>query len=564
MQPKWKLPKENPELSKQLSQKTNISQIASQVLINRGITTSSEVRNFLNPPDYTPKQCSYIPKLKEAAELILKSIKNNILIFGDYDVDGITGTALLYEVLTSLGCNVRYYIPHRFNEGYGLNKNVIDLCKNEGIPLIITVDCGINNIEEIKYANENQIDVIITDHHSPPPILPPANVIINPKLNTQNNPGFNLSGVGVAFKLAEALYFLSKKNINLEGYLDLVALGTISDIVPLLDENRLLTIHGLKRLNQTKRSGLKHLCQIARIKPPYGSREIGFYIGPRLNAAGRLEHASLSIELLLAPSSKEAVDIAQKLNKINSSRQKISKHIKEDVENKIKNEIDLDKDKVIILSSCDWHPGVIGIVASQLSKKYSRPTVLISENEDSCRGSARSISNFNIFKIFQKINENLIDFGGHAEAVGFVIKKNKIQDLKLQLTHLINKALDENKLSPLINIDTSIKAKDISLNTARELLLFAPYGQKNPQPTLACYDLNILDYTLVGGGQHLKATFTDKNGEILLDAIGFNMPSHIKTLNNGKVALAFSLEVNNYYNYETTQLKLVDIQNTNA
>jgi len=557
---RWLIGRQEKEAAQEISRASKISPTLAQVLINRGLSGISEIDAFITPKLNFLSNPYDIPDMEKAAQRVLsaKEKGERVAVYGDYDVDGVTGTAILLLTLKDMGINAIYYIPHRYTEGYGLNNSAIKKLFDEGVRLILTVDCGISNVIEIEYANSLGMEVVITDHHNPPKVLPKAYAIVNPKLIDGSHRARDLSGAGVAFKFAWGLYRTAgiKDSSNLMELFDLVGLGTIADIVPLLDENRILAVYGLKSLNECKRIGLKSLIEAAGIKKRITTESVNFAIAPRLNSAGRLEHASLSVELLITKDELNAKKLALELNRLNSKRQSIGSQIQEEVFAKIGES----PEKSIILCGNSWNPGVIGIVASQVVDKYYRPAVLIGINEGIGRGSARSIDGINIFNVLDECRDLFSDFGGHKKAAGFEVVEDNIPELTRRLKEIIDGLLSDEELVPVLEIETALDPKDITMNLASELELLDPCGEENPPPVFISHGLKLIDMRRVGDGTHLKTRFTD--GKVTLDSIGFSFGGLASKLKLGdSYDLAYNLEVNEFNGYESAQLNLVDIRN---
>jgi single-stranded-DNA-specific exonuclease len=557
---RWLVSRQEKEAAQEISKSSRISTTLAQVLINRGMSGISEIDAFITPKLNYLSNPYEIPDMEKAAQRVL-SAKNNaerVAVFGDYDVDGVTGTAILLLTLKDLGIDVTYYIPHRYSEGYGMNNSAVKKLYDEGVRLIVTVDCGISNLLEIEYANSLGMEVVVTDHHNPPEVLPKAHAIVNPKLIDGDHRARELSGAGVAFKFAWGLYRTAgiKDSSNLMDMFDLAGLGTIADVVPLLDENRILAVYGLKSLNNCNRAGLRSLIESVGIKKKITSSSVNFAIAPRLNSAGRLEHASLSVELLITKDQLKAKTLALELNRLNSKRQSIGKQIQEEVFGKIGE----NPEKSIVLCGNSWNPGVIGIVASQVVEKYYRPAVLIGVNEGIGRGSARSIDGINIFSALNECRDLFSDFGGHKKAAGFEVVEGNIPELIRRLKEIIDDLIVDEDLMPALEIEMVLDPKEITMGLASELELLDPHGEENPPPVFASYGIKLIDMRRVGDGSHLKARFTD--GKVTLDSIGFSLGSMADKLVLGdNYDLAYNLEVNEFNGFESAQLNLVDIRN---
>lgn len=551
----WHLTEIPADDKKKLASTLNLNSVTAQVLINRGYQDPVSVSRFFNPRLSLLNSPWLLSGMEKAVELIQKNIQNQkkILIFGDYDVDGTTGVSLLFSCLKNFGADVFYYIPHREKEGYGLNAKVITACKKKGFNLIITVDLGIANIEEARLAHSLGLELIITDHHEPGPELPQAEAIINPKISKSPTVFKELSGVGVVFKLVQAL---SEKmgSFDLENALDLVALGTVADIVPLQDENRILVVEGLKILNSFRRPGLRYLSQLAGLDE-VNTREISYMLGPRLNAAGRIDHARTSIELLLAEEEKKACLLAKRLDLLNRERQQIGSFVKEAALENLLLKPNLENEKILIIEAEHWHAGVIGIVASQIAESFQVPVIIITFDGKIGRASGRSFGEINLHNLFKGLENLFINFGGHSQAVGFQIERKNLEILKKELRQRAS-SLAEREL-PVLKIDGIAELNEIDSSLLKELENFAPFGEGNEKPVLACCGLKPIDYQIVGKN-HLKLAFAE--GNTLVEAIGFEMSSELENIKDSPVDLAFVLEENTYSRKNAVQLNLKSIR----
>lgn len=569
---KWIDNSKNKELFPQLSKVVKVNPLILQIILNRGFTTKEQIEEFLNP---SIKQVtkSFCPKqIDQAISRVIDAINNKeqICVFGDYDADGVTGTVLLVDALRQLNANVMYYVPLRYTEGYGMNLNAVKLLHDKGVNLIVTVDCGISNYEEIELAKELGIDVVITDHHTPPEKLPPAFAIVNPKME-HNDDNIWLAGVGVAYKFLDKLYqkFQNNSLIMSKKYIELVAIGTITDVVPLLGENRVFVKEGLKKLNGQKSLGLQHLLEKMGFKDRVDSFTIGFGIGPRLNAAGRLDSAKVAIDLLKTKSVKEAKFLSEELHKLNEKRKVEGNAIHAQSVSMVEKDESLLKNKVLVLSSDKWEAGVIGIVSSQLAKKYERPVVLVSVKGEVARGSIRSFANVDVFSALELCKELLLNFGGHKEAAGFEIAKDKIQDFKNKYSEILNSQLSDQDLKSEILIDKELVADEISVETVESLKTLEPYGEANREPIFITKRLTPIDYECVGKDHaHLRVLF-EKVDYVAIDdyktheisAIGFNMSDYKELLDNHSVFdVVYNLSVNVYRGKPEPQLRVLDIR----
>ncbi|MGB9596475.1 MAG: single-stranded-DNA-specific exonuclease RecJ, partial [Candidatus Poribacteria bacterium] len=542
MQKVWRIKEPDQKLSQRLAEQLKIPSLIAQLLVNRNITDEKSAYEFLYPNIshlHSPYKLKGIP---EAVQRIKKAISNKekIAIYGDYDVDGITSVCLMFITLNNLGANVRYYIPKRYEEGYGLNYDSITELKKNGCDLLLTVDCGISTVKEVNFAIESGMDVIITDHHEPPPRIPSATAVINPKLHNSGYPYNFLAGVGVAFKLAQALMedYGVKIDTFIENNIDLVALGTITDMVPLNGENRTIASLGLKALNKSQRKGIRALCEIAGVQQgSIDSNAIAFRLGPRINAAGRMDtNAYNAVKLLLTESEEEAIDLAQKLDNSNKERQSQEKYIIDNARKHIQ-KYDMDKEKAIVLSGQGWHFGAVGIAAGKIKDLFFRPTVLISIDGNTGRGSARSIPEFDIYDAISKCSQILDKFGGHRTAVGFSIPKDNIERFRRDFLDIANNTISKDALQPNIDIDFVVSLADLSLDAVESLPLLEPYGQENPQPLLAIKGLSLKYLPRIMGknNEHLQVTVTD--GQSVMRAVAFNMARLERELSAEKIKI---------------------------
>ena len=510
-------------LQNTLSREIGISKILTQILINRGIKNAEEAEKFLNAgPDHLLDPYLF-SDMQKAVKLIKKAAKNKkrVMIFGDYDVDGLTALALLKETLSKIGLETVHYIPHRIKEGYGLNKNIIHFARQKEITLLITVDCGTNSNEEIQELRRHNIDVIVTDHHEPlnHDVALCASAIINPKIKESRYKYRDLAGVGVAFKLCQAI--TGKKLLE---DLDLVSLGTIADVVPLTGENRVMVKEGLIKLAHTKRQGLKALIETSRIKgKKITTGFVSFILGPRINASGRMDTAEIALNLLMSESDDEAGELARTIEMFNRQRQKIEEKILEEAHDLIDREINFKEHKIIVIAKENWHQGVLGIVASKLADKFYRPTIVISKTDGLCKGSGRSIKNFHLFKALLECKDFLKAFGGHSHAVGLVITSDNIEDFRNKINRLAKERLVLEDLLPSLEIDMELSLSGLNQEIIAEFEGLEPFGTGNPEPLFYTRNLKIRGEPQVLSRDTLKFWVTD--GHITSEAIGFGMAS---------------------------------------
>lgn len=541
-----------------LSEELGISKILAQVLINRGINDIEDAEKFLNIELGHLLDPLSLPDMRKATSLIKKKVLNRerVLIFGDYDVDGITALALLKATFSKIGLDVACYLPHRIKEGYGLNNNILHIAKQKNIKLLITVDCGTNSHPQIKELRRHNIDVIVTDHHEPVSSqLPPASAIINPKLRDSSYKYKDLAGVGVAYKLCQAI----TGEMCLED-LDLVSLGTIADVVPLTGENRVMVKEGLLRISQTSRLGLKALIEISGIKDKeITSGFISYILGPRLNASGRLDSAQVSLNLLTSSIQDEAEELARTLEAYNRQRQKIENKILEEAEDLVDKEINFKEHKIIVIAKENWHQGVLGIVASKLVDRFYRPVIIISKTYDLCKGSGRSIKNFHLFQALLECKDFLESFGGHQYAVGLVIAKDNIENFKNRINHLAHQRLGFEDLTPSLDIDMELSLLDLNEAVVTEFGQLEPFGMGNPEPLFYTQNLKLKSKAIqILGKDTLKFWITD--GNITYQAIGFGMASLKESLlDSDYFDLVYTPRIDNWQGDESILLEARDI-----
>ncbi|HHW03461.1 MAG TPA: single-stranded-DNA-specific exonuclease RecJ [Thermoanaerobacterales bacterium] len=538
----------------------NLNPVILQLLKKRGVESRDQIEVFLDSKIedlYNPMLMKDMEKAVERINVALKK-SERITVYGDYDVDGITSTCIILKTLKKLGGNVDYYIPSRLDEGYGLNMDSIEKIQRRGTTLIITVDNGISSFEEVEYAKTLGIDVIITDHHEPQNQIPQAAAVVNPKQRNCNYPFKNLAGVGVALKLAHALTNFDQQ--TLEENLELAALGTIADIVPLLDENRIIAKHGLIHMEKTHNKGLKAMKSLLNISDIHlDTTKVSFLLAPRLNAVGRIYTAEIAVELLLTEDETRAFELAQTLEDINQERQAIESKILNQAREMIERDLELDEDRVIVVSSQEWHPGVIGIVASRLVEIYNRPCILIALDGEEGRGSGRSVPGFNIFEALSQFSHLLKRYGGHEQAAGFSISVDNIELFKEEINILARRILKRN-YTPELDIDMELKEEDITLDLAAQIELLEPFGYGNPKPVFMCKNFCVDHIRTVGNeDRHLKLNLKKKQKQIA--AIGFNLGLYKEELYMAPVMdIAFHLEVNRWQGLMEPQLKIKDIK----
>lgn len=544
-----------------LAQELKISPLVVGVLLNRGFEDAESIRTFLYGSDEPFCNPFLLKGMPRAVERIKQAIAENeeITVYGDYDVDGITASSLLYLFLKDLGAKVYAYIPVRKNEGYGLNTDAVEALFKRGTRLLVTVDCGISGISEVE-AMPKEMDIVITDHHTPPEVLPAAYAIINPHQKGCQYPFKDLAGVGVAFKLCQALYKeYHPKEALWSEMLEFVAMGTVADIVPLIGENREIVKKGLLRMKNTQNIGLRELMKISGCMDKTVTAEtIGFGLAPRLNAAGRLEHAMSAVELLVTDDREKATEIAQKLNRENMERQEISTQIFKEAEEMLKSQ---DRIKTaIVLAKEGWHAGVIGIVASRLVDKYYLPTILISIDGEIAKGSCRSIPTLNLYETIDACHEYLLQFGGHCQAAGLTLLTNNIDQFKERFKNEVSSRLQTTDYLPEIEADIIVPASQaITLRLMRELSLLEPYGARNPLPVFAFKDAKLRSPAVMGAEKSHLRVIVDF-GKESYKGIMWNQAQKIDSIYNHCLAnLAFSPKINSWNGTENIDLQLLAI-----
>lgn len=559
MNKKWEFYDSDYEKVREISEKFNISELLATVLVNRNITDDDTIKLFLNPTRNDFYNPYLMPDMEKAVDRIIKAIdtREKTIIYGDYDVDGITSITVLSKFLKERGLVVGTYIPNRLDEGYGLNKNAIKKIADEGYKLIITVDCGISGTEEVEYAYSLGMEVIITDHHEPLEKLPQALAVIDCKRKDNKYPFNSLAGVGVAFKTIQAIGM----RLNLEEkeylkYLDIVCIGTISDIVPLVDENRVIAKLGLKLIKQTKSPGVKALLNASGYSE-VNSNTVSFGMAPRINACGRMGFEKDALDLFLTENIVEANRITEKLNEYNRQRQNIEKRIFDEALEKIKTN-KMENNNAIVLGAENWHHGVIGIVSSKITELYFRPSILICFEGEEGKGSGRSIPGFDLHEALCMSSQYLEKYGGHEMAVGLSLKKDKFEQFKNSLEKIAEDAHTE-ELVPVIKIDKEINLKEITLENVKSLKSLEPFGEANKTPIFIYKNLKIDSIRALSEGKHLKLTLKDNN--TIINAIGFNMGQYSEEyLIGDKIDVIGLLEINTFNGVESVQINIKDLR----
>ena len=562
----WKVKSPDIETSARLEVQLGIPQLIAQLLVNRGIETEEAARAYLYPTTADLHSPFLMHDMEKATDRIHSAIKHGegIWVYGDYDTDGTTAASLLLNTFRDSDVPVNSYIPDRFEEGYGLNKAAIRRLGEEGCDLLITVDCGITSVEEVQLASEIGIDVIITDHHQPrPDALPPAYAAITPKMPESEYPFDGLAGVGLAFKLAHGFIGSDEIPPFLQSQLDLVVLGTVVDVATLTGENRALAKLGLAEINKRERPGIRALCDVADYGPdrPIIGHTLSYVLGPRLNAAGRMDTARKVVQLLTAESYEEALPIAEELDTYNQERREVENRIREQAVAKIKKDVDLDKVKGLVVAHKGWHRGVIGIVASRILEQYYRPVFLLAIDGDEAHGSGRGIEGINLADSLNACTDLLVQHGGHKAAAGLTIRTENIPKFEGRFNQYACEHLSDEDLIPQLNIDFEIQTSYLTLEAIEELHLLEPFGQGNSAPLIAMRNLSLKrEPRLIGKeNNHLKLFVTD--GRQTMEAVGWQMADYFIPLKNQNIRLelAFEPEINEWQNTRRLQLKITDL-----
>jgi single-stranded-DNA-specific exonuclease len=546
-----------------LQNKTNMSPVLAQLLYERNIDSPDKIHEFLNPVLDHLHDPYLMRDMKKAVARITTALRDgeNILIYGDYDVDGITGVSLLYEAIFKLGGKVSFYIPNRITDGYGLSLEGIHQAQENNINLILTVDCGITAVEEVEFAKSQGIDVIVCDHHEPADQIPNCDAVLDPKQKNCPYPFKELAGVGVAFKLIQALYdSLGYGLSDMDQFFDLVAIGTAADIVPMLDENRVLVKYGLERINTKPRNGVFALLESSSLL----GRELDvslivFVIAPRINAVGRMSNAKKAVHLLTSSSLQQSRNIARVLETENKMRRDVDETTCREAIQLAEQQIERDDAKILVLSKEGWHPGVIGIVASRIMEKFNRPTILISVRDGIGKGSARSTSNFDIYSALKGAESVLDNFGGHKYAAGLTVKQGNIQELLTRMQKVSNQAISSEDLVPTLEIQSEINLKELDATFLKWLKMFAPYGPHNMRPVFVSRDVEVVGDLNVVGNNHLK--FKVKSDGIVIDAIAFNFAEVREKMKPVRqhIDAAYVIEENTWNGRTTIQMRIKDI-----
>ena len=558
MNKKWESYKSDDEKVASVATQFGISELLARIIINRNIS-EDKIDSFLHPKIEDLFDPFLFNDMDKAVERIIKAIneKEKITIYGDYDVDGITSSALLVKFLTEQGASVDCYLPNRLEEGYGLNNQAIDQIAEGKTTLLLTVDCGISALDEVEHAKSLGLDVIITDHHECPEKIPNCIAVIDAKRPDSTYPFNGLAGCGVSLKLVQAL--TQKLNLEEESYLkylDIVALGTIADIVPLVEENRIIVKYGLEKMAKTDNYGLKALINSSMIKN-LDSSSISFGLAPRINACGRMGKADLALKMLLTNDMKEAMFIASELQQMNFKRQEIERNILQEAIEQIEKE-ELNKNKIIVVGKENWHHGVIGIVSSKITESYYKPSILVCFEGDEGKGSGRSVEGFDLHTALTACQKYLLKYGGHEMAIGLTMKKEDFEDFRKAICEYAKDKLPDEAI-PLVKYDAEITAKDVTKDTVKELKLLEPYGESNPAPLFAYKNIRVDSIRTLSNDKHLKLNIKDEHR--IFSAIAFNMGNLKNSIRMGEKAnILCGIELNVYNGLEMLQLNIKDLK----
>lgn len=571
----WQIVPHDSELVHRLESVAKVPTVIAQLLAARGVSDPAEVSRFLQAPMSDLHNPDLLPNMQVGAETLLEAARSGqkIQIFGDYDCDGMTGTAILVNGLKLIGADVGYFIPNRLEDGYGLSRAAIETLHKRGTNLIVTVDCGVASIEEVVHANQLGMQVIVTDHHEMRDQLPPATAVIHPRVDASQYPFHGLCGAGVAFKLIWSVFRLDsgaervrpeQRDFLVEA-LGLASIGTVADVVPLVDENRIIVKHGLQSLFQSKRIGIRSLLKVSKLleKPALAADDIGFGLGPRLNAAGRLGQAQLGVELLTTDSTERAEKLAEYIDGLNASRDSLERSVYLGATKQIKEKFDSEQDSAFVLDGAGWHAGVIGIVAGRIAEKYHRPTVIISWDQLGMKpgmGSARTAGGLQLHKALQACSEHLISHGGHSAAAGLKLDHAKLDDFRHEFLEYCSTEMTAQDRQPLIRIDAEVMLSQMSMSVMDQLNQMAPFGKANPRPRFCATNLTISTEpkTMGGGDRHLTLGVRQEGKPFRVVAFGKGELRDELNAVDGEIDLVFSPVVNEFRGYRKVELRLID------
>jgi single-stranded-DNA-specific exonuclease len=562
MEKRWNILKADPATVAALQEQLKISPILCELLVQRGIVDFDAAKKFFRPQIEHLHSPWLMKDMKKAVERIHTAFEKEekILVYGDYDVDGTTSVATLYQFLKDLSPNIDYYIPHRYKEGYGISKMGIDFAKENGFNLIISVDCGIKSTELIAYAKELGMDFVICDHHLPDPIIPPAVAILNPKQIDCTYPFKELCGCGVVFKLITALaetYQLPSESYL--QYLDLVMTAIAADIVPVVDENRTLSFFGLQKINDNPCNGLKAILEQSKQSLPIKMSSLVFTVSPRINAAGRMDDAKKAVQLFIEKDLDNARAIASLLQQDNLDRREADSTITEEALAQIENDPNLTQKKSSVVFQAHWHKGVVGIVASRLIEKYYKPTIVLTQSGEVIAGSARSVQGFNLYEALHACREHLLGYGGHFAAAGMTLAVDQLEAFKEAFEKSVAERITEEQLTPEISINAVLPLDNISMNFYQIISQMEPFGPDNMRPIFIAQKVHDTGYSKIVKDVHISCSF--KQGKNTIRGIGYNMPQHIDVIKSGKpFDIVFQLQLNEWQGTQSVQIQIMDIK----
>ena len=562
MEKRWNIIQADPALVASLQEALKINPILCELLVQRGIVEFEEARKFFRPNLehlYSPWLMKDMRKAVERIQVAFEK-QEKILVYGDYDVDGTTSVATLYQFLKELAPNIDYYIPHRYKEGYGISKIGIDYAKENGFNLIISVDCGIKSTDLIAYAKELGIEFVICDHHLPDAIIPPAVAILNPKQVDCTYPFKELCGCGVVFKLITALaevYQLPSESYL--QYLDLVVTAIAADIVPVVDENRTLSFFGLQKINDNPCNGLKAILEQSKQSLPIKMSSLGFTVSPRINAAGRMDDAKKAVQLFIEKDITNTRAIASLLQQDNLDRREADSSITEEALAQIENDPNHTNKKSSVVFESHWHKGVVGIVASRLIEKHYKPTIVLTQSGEVIAGSARSVQGFNLYEALHACREHLLGYGGHFAAAGMTLAIDQLEAFKEAFEKAVAERITEDQLTPEITINAILPLDNISMNFYQIIAQMEPFGPENTKPIFIAHKVYDTGYSKMVKEVHISCSF--KQGKNTIRGIGYNMPQHLDVIKSGKpFDIVFQLQLNEWQGTQSVQMQIIDIK----
>src|SRR5436190_2737260 len=562
MQKRWKILDAEPTKINALQESLKIHPVICKILVERGIETYDTARNFFRPSLADLHDPWLMKAMDKAVARILAALDNKekILVFGDYDVDGTTAVACMYQFLKKVYTNIDFYIPHRYREGYGVSKAGIDFARENNFSLIISLDCGIKSADLIAYAKEIGVDFVVCDHHLPDELLPPAVAILNPKQKDCNYPYKDLCGCGVGFKLISALapqFGLGDEQVF--EYLDLVATAIAADIVPITGENRILAFHGIKKVNSNPNKGIKALIQLSSLKSELHISNLVFMIAPRVNAAGRMDDARKAVQLFVAGTDSEALYYAEMLHSDNTDRKEADLNITEEALALIGENIEWKERSSTLVFKPHWHKGVVGIVASRLIEHYYRPTIVLEQSGDYASGSARSVPGFNLYEAIHACRDHLLGYGGHFAAAGLTLELEKVDAFRNKFEEVVSSTIHPDLLIPESVIDAEIQLRDIKWPFYNILCQMEPFGPENLRPVFITRQVMDTGYSRIVKEQHLR--FSVRQGDTVITGIGFNMADKLALLQLKKpVDIVFKIDENEWNGEKSLQLRMIDIR----